>query len=119
MIARSVAGQFGLMERILASYDLVTAFGESAACSQHFHLALCASSDCERLKKMIEASCLGTPQRYPHGRMPLDTQKDDVARDHCRIVDACKRSAVDEVVSMHEQNILETKHEVPAAVRLG
>jgi DNA-binding GntR family transcriptional regulator len=80
---------------------------------------LCAPSNNERLKKMIEEYCLSTTNRYPHLRMSLDTQKEDVQRDHYQIVDACKRRAVDEVVTLLEQHILETKREVLAAARLA
>lgn len=73
----------------------------------------------ERLKKMIEEYCLSTTNRYPYLRMSLDTQKDDVQHDHYRILDARKRRAVDEVVTLLEQHILETRREVLAAARLG
>jgi DNA-binding GntR family transcriptional regulator len=68
---------------------------------------------------MIEEYCLSTMNRYPHLRMSLDTQKEDVQRDHYRILDACQRHAVDEVVALLEQHILETRREVLAAARLG
>jgi DNA-binding GntR family transcriptional regulator len=118
-VPNMVSADIELMKRILASYDIATTPAEWAECNRQFHLALCAPSNNERLKKMIEEYCLSTTNRYPHLRMSLDTQKEDVQRDHYQIVDACKRRAVDEVVTLLEQHILETKREVLAAARLG
>lgn len=116
-VPNMVASDIEHMKRILASYDVASTAAEWAECNRQFHLALCAPANNERLRKMIEEYCLSTTHRYSHLRMSLDTQKEDVQRDHYRIIDACKRRAVDEVVSLIEEHILETKREVLAAAR--
>jgi DNA-binding GntR family transcriptional regulator len=116
-VPNMVAADIDLMKRILASYDVATTPAEWAECNRQFHLALCAPSNNERLRKLIEEYCLSTTNRYPHLRMSLDARKDEVQRDHHAIVDACRRRAVDEVVALLAQHILVTRRELLAAAR--
>ncbi|MEX3917348.1 FCD domain-containing protein [Paraburkholderia sp. BR10872] len=66
------------MKRILAAYDAASSPAEWAECNRQFHLALCAPANNARLRKMIEEYCLSTTNRYPHLRMSLDTEKNEV-----------------------------------------
>jgi DNA-binding GntR family transcriptional regulator len=118
-VPNMVAADIDALTKILESYDDAADAGDWAEFNRQFHLAMCAPSNNERLQRLIEEYCLSTTNRYPHLRMSLDTQKDDVQRDHYRIVDACRRRAVDEVVELIEEHILETKREVMAAARLA
>jgi DNA-binding GntR family transcriptional regulator len=116
-VPNMVAADIEVMTDILARYDAASDPEDWAEYNRQFHLAICAPSNNERLRRLIEDYCLSTTNRYPHLRMSLDTQKDEVQRDHYRIVDACKRRAADEVASLLEGHILETKREVMAAAR--
>jgi OHCU decarboxylase len=69
-----VSADIELMKRILASYDIATTPVEWAECNRQFHLALCAPSNNERLKKMIEEYCLSMTNRYPAVRGELPTE---------------------------------------------
>ena len=63
-VPNMVSADIELMKRILASYGIATTPVGWAECNRQLHLASCAPSNNERLKKMIEEYCLSMTNRY-------------------------------------------------------
>jgi DNA-binding GntR family transcriptional regulator len=115
-VPNMVERDFVAMEQLLAEYSASSVVSEWAEYNRRFHLALCAPANNRRLRKLIEEYCLNT-DRYTHVAMSQATGKDKPQSDHYRILDACRKRDVGQVVALLEEHILETKKELMATAR--